>query len=103
MAGSYIIMIHKNFCLKIWLIIIDLDSHIYVWLNRKKNQTSFRGELNCGMESVYNKDQFLLLFTAGKGLQDVILCLKRGDSWHYVLQLIANVYEEHSMLQSMTE
>lgn len=42
----------------------------------KKYQTNFRGELNYGMESVYNKGQFLLLITAGKELQDAVLCLK---------------------------
>lgn len=28
---------------------------------------------------------------------------ERGGSWHYFLQLIANVCEEHSMLQGRTE
>lgn len=45
-------------------------------LSGKKYQTSFRGEFHHGIESVYNKGQFLLLFTAGKGLQDAVLCLK---------------------------
>lgn len=52
-------------------------------LNGKKYQTSFRGEFSCGMESVYNKGQFLLLLTAGQGASGCGPVFERGDSCHY--------------------
>lgn len=62
-----------------WFLIMwgnRFKSHINACVKWKKHQTFFRGEFNYGMENVYNKGQFLLLFTAGKRLQDSVLCLR---------------------------
>ena len=64
-SGRFILalLMIQRFYLKIWFLIIwrnRLRSHVVICVKWEKYQASFRGELNCGMKSVYNKGQFLL-------------------------------------------
>lgn len=75
----YILFMIQRIYLKMWFFIMwgnRFKFYINVCVKWKKYQIFFRGEFNYGMENVYNKGQFFLLFIVGKRFQDFVLCLR---------------------------
>ena len=81
-SGRFILalLMIQRFYLKIWFLIIwrnRLRSHVVICVKWEKYQASFRGELNCGMKSVYNKGQFLLCLLQVRSFR-MLSCVWKG-------------------------